>query len=88
MSFSISSKRLGYMGLRSVDHYERLFIDKFHIPHYDMYRLDRVGALTAVHELLYQIDPGNKNSIHISFDIDALDPLEAPTTGTPGKKNT
>lgn len=74
------------MGLRSVDHYERLFIDKYHIAAYDMYRMDRLGALSSVHELLYQIDPYHKHSIHVSFDIDALDPLEAPTTGTPGRK--
>lgn len=29
------------------------------------------------------MDPSRKSKIHISFDIDALDPSEAPSTGTP-----
>lgn len=33
---------------------------------------------------LRKIDPDNRKSLHVSFDIDSLDPLEAPSTGTPG----
>ena len=33
---------------------------------------------------LRKIDPDNNKSLHVSFDIDSLDPLEAPSTGTPG----
>lgn len=33
---------------------------------------------------LNKIDPHNEKSLHVSFDIDSLDPLEAPSTGTPG----
>lgn len=34
-----------------------------------------------------KIDPHHSKSIHVSFDIDSLDPLEAPSTGTPGTYN-
>lgn len=34
---------------------------------------------------LNRIDPRNEKSLHVSFDIDSLDPLEAPSTGTPGR---
>lgn len=37
------------------------------------------------HMALNKIDPHNEKSLHVSFDIDSLDPLEAPSTGTPGK---
>lgn len=37
---------------------------------------------------LRKIDPYNNKSLHVSFDIDSLDPLEAPSTGTPGMKQT
>lgn len=30
-----------------------------------------------------KIDPDEVKSLHVSFDIDSLDPLEAPSTGTP-----
>lgn len=33
---------------------------------------------------LKKIDPDHVKSLHVSFDIDSLDPLEAPSTGTPG----
>lgn len=32
---------------------------------------------------LNKIDPNESKSLHVSFDIDSLDPLEAPCTGTP-----
>lgn len=33
---------------------------------------------------LDRIDPEGLKSLHVSFDIDSLDPLEAPSTGTAG----
>lgn len=33
---------------------------------------------------LRAINPDSQRPLHVSFDIDALDPLEAPSTGTPG----
>jgi len=43
-----------------------------------------IGVKEAVKYALSRIDPRNKRQVHVSFDIDALDPLEAPSTGTPG----
>lgn len=34
---------------------------------------------------LQKVDPSGKKGIHISFDIDALDTLEVPSTVFPGK---
>ena len=31
------------------------------------------------------INPQFSRPLHVSFDIDVLDPFEAPATGTPGK---
>ncbi|XP_047031124.1 arginase, hepatic isoform X2 [Helicoverpa zea] len=66
--FSINS--LGYIGLRSVDHYERLAIEKYNVPAFAM-------------EDVEELDPEGRRPIHVSFDIDSLDALEAPSTGTP-----
>ena len=33
------------------------------------------------------INPNNDRPLHVSFDIDALDPAESPATGTPGIKH-
>lgn len=43
-----------------------------------------LGIHDVVHMALNRIDPDNMKSLHVSFDIDSLDPLEAPSTGTPG----
>ncbi len=45
-----------------------------------------IGIKEAVKYALSRIDPRNTRHIHVSFDIDALDPLEAPSTGTPGSR--
>lgn len=33
---------------------------------------------------LHSVDPHGEKGIHVSFDIDALDALEVPSTGTAG----
>lgn len=35
--------------------------------------------------VLQYLDPKGVKPIHVSFDIDSLDALEAPSTGTSGK---
>ena len=104
--FRLSIRNVAYIGLRSVDRYERLVIEKFGITAFGMEDVERygihpkinnsfisnsillyflfVGIHDVVHMALDRIDPGNKKSLHVSFDIDSLDPLEAPSTGTPG----
>lgn len=43
-------------------------------------------AISGIHNTismaLDKIDPYGVKSLHVSFDIDSLDPLEAPSTGT------
>ena len=43
--------------------------------------------LQCLRRALRSINPDSQRPLHVSFDIDALDPLEAPSTGTPGKKD-
>ena len=50
-----------------------------------MEEVHEMGMKEAVRYALSKIDPENKRHLHVSFDIDALDPSEAPSTGTPGK---
>ncbi|CAH4014821.1 unnamed protein product [Pieris brassicae] len=77
-----SIKNLGYIGLRSVDHYERLAIEKYHVPTFAMEDIEDHGIAKSINHILHLLDPENKKPIHVSFDIDSLDALEAPSTGT------
>ncbi|XP_063980176.1 arginase, hepatic [Diachasmimorpha longicaudata] len=78
----LSIRNVAYIGLRSVDKYERLVIEKFGITAFGMEDVERYGIHEVVHMALKKIDPHSEKSLHVSFDIDALDPLEAPSTGT------
>lgn len=78
--------RIFIAGLRSVDPYEKLFIDKFNVTAFGMQDVDKLGISNVVSMALDRIDPNKTKSIHVSFDIDALDPIEAPSTGTAGMR--
>ncbi|KAF9419271.1 hypothetical protein HW555_004198 [Spodoptera exigua] len=71
------------VSLRSVDHYERLAIEKYKIPTFAMEDVEEHGIKKSIEHVLKKLDPENKRPIHVSFDIDSLDALEAPSTGTP-----
>lgn len=79
----LSIRNFAYIGLRSVDRYERLVIEKFGITAFGMEDVETYGIHDIVHMALNKIDPDHVKSLHVSFDIDSLDPLEAPSTGTP-----
>lgn len=80
----LSIRNVAYIGLRSVDVYERLLIEKLGVNAYGMSDIDRFGISNVVTMALDRIDPDHDKSIHVSMDIDALDSLEAPSTGTTG----
>jgi len=48
--------------------------------------VDHLGIIKVTQMALAKITKGHTRPLHVSFDIDALDDLEASTTGTPGKK--
>ncbi|XP_058820906.1 arginase, hepatic-like [Topomyia yanbarensis] len=78
----ISIKNLVYIGLRSVDPYERAIIDKFNIHAFGMREVEKYGIRDVMKMALERVDPDKSKSLHVSFDIDSLDVLEAPSTGT------
>ncbi|XP_066138595.1 arginase, hepatic [Euwallacea fornicatus] len=78
----ISLRNIAYIGLRSVDSYERLIIDELGINAFGMEDIENYGISTVLDMALNKIDPEREKSIHVSFDIDSLDSLEAPSTGT------
>ncbi|GLV39028.1 arginase [Carabus blaptoides fortunei] len=79
----LSLNKIAYIGLRSVDLCEREVIEKFAVSAYDTKDIEQHGIHGIITAALAKIDPDNNCSLHISFDIDSLDVLEAPSTGTP-----
>jgi len=73
-------RKLVYIGLRDVDRGEKQLLRDNGIKAFSMHDVDRHGIGKVVDMALEWI--GNDIPIHLSFDIDALDPMWAPSTGT------
>lgn len=61
-------------------------MNQFDVAAFGMDQVDKLGIHNVISTALQRIDPDGNKSIHVSFDIDALDPLEAPSTILPGKR--
>jgi arginase len=77
----IKPEQLVMIGLRDLDPYERGMIRDLGINVFTMRRIDEKGIADVVHEALdYLSDFAH---LHVSFDLDSLDPDIAPGVGTP-----
>lgn len=75
------------IGIRSVDEGEKRLVKEYGLDVYDMRYIDEVGMKRAMEEALEGIDADTH--VHVSFDVDFLDPAIAPGVGTtvPGGPN-
>jgi arginase len=72
------------IGLRDVDASEKENLRASGVAAYTMSDVDRLG-MTRVMEQAIEIAGAGGRPIHMSFDMDGIDPSEAPGTGTPVK---
>lgn len=77
----LSTRKLVYIGLRDVDPGEKRILREHGIKAFSMFDIDRHGIGRVMEMALAHI--GSDTPIHLSFDVDALDPMWAPSTGTP-----
>jgi arginase len=77
----ISVERTVLVGLRDVDAGERKRIADLGVRAYSMSEIDRRGMVGVMEEAMEIVgrEPG---SVHVSFDMDGIDPREAPGVGT------
>ena len=75
------------IGIRSVDPGEKRLIKEYGLDVYDMRYIDEIGMRRAMDEALEGLD--ENTHLHVSFDVDFLDPSIAPGVGTtvPGGPN-
>jgi arginase len=78
----VNPKNVVIIGARDLDPGEKDFIRKQGIACYTMHEIDRMG-IEAVMQQAIQIAGKDTDGVHLSFDIDSVDPIEAPGTGTP-----
>lgn len=70
------------IGARSLDEGEKEYIRSAGITCYTMQQIDRLGINKVMEEAIAIVSNGT-DGVHLSFDMDSVDPIEAPGTGTP-----
>lgn len=70
------------IGIRSIDEAEKINIKKLKVPIYTMNDIDKLGIHRIIAKVLKQFRE-KVDHIHISFDVDSVDPSVAPGVGTP-----
>lgn len=71
------------IGARSVDPGERELISQQGIKVYTMHEIDRLGMTRVMEDALEYLRERNVDGLHLSLDLDGLDPLYTPGVGTP-----
>jgi len=80
----IPAKNLVYIGLRDLDPLETILIKKLNIKAFCMSDIQRLGIHQVMKEVVEYLTRDNELlPLHVSCDIDVLDPWFAPCTGTP-----
>jgi len=78
----LDTRRIVYVGLRHLDYQEKRIIYKCGIKAFSMQEVDKYGIGKVMQMALDHIDPKRRRPIHLSFDIDSMDPSVCPCTGT------
>lgn len=76
----LDPKNLCYVGLRSIDPEERVLMKEAGVTAFTMSDIDRLGICEVVKQVL-RFFRKRVDAVHISFDMDCLDPMYAPGTG-------
>jgi arginase len=78
---ALDPRRVVLLGLRQADTGERKLLHEAGVRVFTMSEIDRIGVERAVREAIDRVaGPG---FVHVSLDMDALDPEVAPGVGTP-----
>ena len=78
---ALQAQQLRLIGVRSVDPLERQFVHAQGLDVFDMRSLDEQGMRKVMQQVLMGVD--EQTHLHVSFDVDFLDPEIAPGVGTP-----
>lgn len=77
----LRAEQIVMLGIRDLDFEERIALRESGIKVMTMRDIDENGMANVVHAALNAL--GNVSAIHVSFDMDSLDPTVAPGVGTP-----
>jgi arginase len=78
---AVTARHVALIGLRQADEGEKKLLRDAGVRVFTMSEIDRIGIERAVHEALDRV--AGTGFVHVSLDMDALDPDLAPGVGTP-----
>ena len=78
----VDAKTFVQIGIRDLDPDERKHLRELGVTVFTMHEIDRLG-MSKVMEQAIRIANDGTDSVHVSFDMDVMDPLHAPGVGTP-----
>ncbi len=79
----VKPENIVIIGARSVDPGERELIKEKGIKVFTMHEIDRDGMTTVMKQAIAYLKARNVDGVHLSLDLDGLDPLYTPGVGTP-----
>lgn len=77
----LDPKNVVLIGSRDLDEGERALIKRLGIKVFTMHEVDKLGMATVMQQTLHYL--AHTDGIHLSLDLDGLDPMECPGVGTP-----
>lgn len=78
---SIKPENLHLFGIRSIDSTERVLLRERGIDVVDMRQIDEFGIAPLMRRIIERVQKAN-GILHVSFDVDFIDPSIAPGVGT------
>lgn len=82
ISPKIKPENIVVIGARDLDPGERILIKERGIKVFTMHEVDRLGMARVMEEAVAHVSK-NTDGVHLSLDLDGLDPHDAPGVGTP-----
>jgi arginase len=79
---AIRPEQVALVGVRDLDPLEREALRRSGVHAYTMHEVDRRGMANVIDEAAALVSKG-ADGFHLSFDLDVVDPREAPGVGTP-----
>ncbi len=77
---AMQPQQLRQIGIRSVDAGEKRLVQEVGIEVFDMRYIDEMGIRHTIEQALFGVD--EDTHLHVSLDVDFLDPVIAPGVGT------
>lgn len=79
----VNPKNVVIIGARSIDPGERELIKQLGIKVFTMHEIDKLGMTEVMDRAIGYLKDREVDGLHLSLDLDGLDPLYTPGVGTP-----